>query len=723
MLTMPAALRAALRNGAQPVVVADLDVTPWGYIDVEDYSAAFHAEIVVSVDLPSGTETHSWTESITDGWTRGSSNANCAETLALAITKRFARLLYLSVPIFAHWDGGSRVYLHFARDTISASVNIGTGLSWSGLRGGSLLICTGPSPVIGAYPIVSGVTGVVAEIDAVTRETSASGIDIVIHDPSIFDRLVEIVPLRNTTIDLWLGVDGLSWPSEWMQLEGASVKNYRWGVDGSLTLECVGPMAVAEETYGAEKFLWSGVRPLRRLREICATIRPGLLHEASFYDEDYDDVSHFVVSRGNIVQYQEQGADTPIVVAVPDAFPSTDTPAQTLRQTLGEMATMLRGCFRAHGDGTIEYLHYDLDAVAARTLDAKLDIADLDQEGYDENRINRVELTYAGAAGSKITFDAKDSISACGAALPLDVTLPWVAGRILWREIYGSVSVYTAITAPYSSDPAVALIPYDVQAGVCGTCYDLVSGSMTLSDGQTLNDDSSQSDAGNGRYTYLRVRDDNVGDEIIAIGRVNTLAGGGYDEWLWLRASYPEIDGYFLALNFAIGPLAVGEFTSQGRFGFADQFLSDSSNPTHLATEYDVFFYGIVEDVTIPIHVARSVIDRFKNGAPVVSFRLSLLDADLQIGDVISLANEDRIRLGSFRATEGATWELTRVEIEIGDQFSVYCEATLLKPGQIFRTFEPIDVPTYPTVDPASDGVIAEADNVLDGANEVVAVT
>jgi hypothetical protein len=94
-----------------------------------------------------------------------------------------------------------------------------------------------------------------------------------------------------------------------------------------------------------------------------------------------------------------------------------------------------------------------------------------------------------------------------------------------------------------------------------------------------------------------------------------------------------------------------------------------------------------VEDVTIPVYMAKEIVRRFRQGAGVLEVRTSLSQVDVDLGDFVSLIGDDMVvsYLRGDGADTNVLWEVTSKEIKIhGDQGGVIFELTFVRDDRDF---------------------------------------
>lgn len=750
------------REGSLPFYIVKIG---FPYLVDLDFSGALSAGMTVSIYVTvDGSTVSYWLEEGTD-WSRGASGSQAAQSFKEALESKLNPYAYQMLGVRPFYRGGSTVVLVAHRRATNIAV---VGIT-NYVRGGEKVIATRESTVtatvatfgeVAALPVLRDVNATPDELDAVTREGSYPSVDLVI-DRSFWVEATRYSRGSSLKVELFLGTENLSFDNgEWLRVFDGYVKTPRANADGSFTLQCQHKVESLADLFGFDKYGWRACRPLDRLAVILTEAGLDGDFDLTTLDDDLDPIrSHFTISRGapfsekaippsfyNNDSYTS-GTATPqrntFYEARPDNWQEDPVdPTQSLLSIMHEFATMLRGCWRSNSAGKIEYVPFDQDANSIVSLDAEREIASLEPVSETENLINQV--TIDSLKGRPLELNDWESQSEHGVVKPMSVSLPWVQGRFPWARSDG--------TRGYVEEPSIGTAtlvkPATVLGGICGFANspdpnDAVHGY------HTLNDQSGAADGvDNGRFAYLRFQDYDEEStwylqEIVAIGKAQYNGATGkptvfdpvgvqYADFVDSQNRFIEglnsdliysNQGYKAELAFAQAGsdgLDFGRFELNGRGGFWDRYQQAGTVIRHNASDFltGSVAYGLAQDVTIPIYVARDILQRFKHGANVVRFRLPIWFAKLQKGDVVSIVNDDLIVIGDMNgADESATWEVTSTKIPSGDTFDVEIELTLLKQEYTYGTvvaIPPDPVVYFPPVDEDTEGYDSLIDSLDD---------
>lgn len=752
MLTFTNQLDAALRlEGSTPFYAARIHAPLQADLDFSSVSPGDVVSIYPRVDGV----VHSI--ELTEGldWSRGMSGVQAAESFYSAVK---AALNPYSDPVLGVrpiWRGGPIVVIVAHQRATNLSI---VGVP-NYVRGGPRVISQ--RVLEDAEPCLGEVSFTASEIDAVTREGSYPKCDLTV-DRSFWREIARYSRGAAWGVEVYLGADGVDFGDFALVFVGQT-RTPRANADSTFTIECLHLIEAQNDVLGFDAYHWRACRPLDQLLVALESANLDSLFLTSSLDSDADPIrSHFVVSRGsrfdekkipltyyNNNDYTKDTAEplrAEFYAQREDDWQEEPIDAtQSLLSIMHEFAMMLRGCWRLDVDGLIEFVQYDQDASPVASFDGEKDISGLEPVSQTENLINQV--TIDSLKGRAFELNDYESQSEIGQVKPLSVQLPWVQGRFPWVR---DDNDYLIAAPGYQTTTIIR--PGTVLGGICGMLIEPTAGYALLNDVAGAPDG-----VNNGRYTYLRLSDYDRDDsyplqEIVAIGKAqynNAIAKpivGGYGEYADIvdgenryiaRLEDPSRgftwQAYKAELVLAAAGssgLDFGRFSYRGRAGFWDIYQPAGflpNGPSH-DTRYEIAdasvrkCFGLAQDVTIPIYVARDILARFKFGADVVRFRVPVWFASLQVGDVAVIENDDLIIIGDMDGADAsATWEVTSVRLPSGS-WEVEVELTLLKQEYTYGAavaIPPDPVIYYPPSGTANQ-VVVGADDVVIGADSVV---
>lgn len=492
------------------------------------------------------------------------------------------------------------------------------------------------------YPAsAGGIQPINRSLDPIERGIREDQNSVVFARDGLMDYLLSERGLRGRTFEIRIGTAQLA-ESDFEYYYVGTCEDHRI-TDGSVLLNLKAietQLADAVFTPGAYKPY--NIHPLTALKD---TLGTAYYEEDSFDWEAADnlDISHWVVSRVGVKGYYED----------------RNVDGLTGRDVAEGLTKMIPGTLGAREDGRLRFKRFDPGTPDDHwTQNDYSDLRTVASTAKLANRITVKTHSYAGAwaedlGKQKTTQSFKDAYQLddtysqrrCAQNVPSVApgagagTPPiWSTARIIeqvlgldWLSGYSFLS--TAVT--------------DVSPGVGGNIYFSFGEVFSMVGTQwpktspgpwpngTQNSNAQLSDT---RTGYIR-----VDDEIIEVDRTIALDG-------WTSLQTPWYPDTVFQFEFDPSPNEVTyRVKTRGALG--------TTAAAHSAQ-------AEARDVTIAVHIAQILAERMTNGLWQIECRTDLSKFDLQVGDIVTLDNEEFAAFGVTSLDSDTSFELVQKRVE-----------------------------------------------------------
>jgi hypothetical protein len=663
MLTMSSALSAALGTGSKPVWRVEIDIGPAAYLQITDYeSLSGH---VLRIYYDNGSSYLEITEG--DEWSAAASNEETAQAIADYLRDAVALgLSYHGSPpadMTISASGDTVIMTSVGEDRIVlSSEDEGDGWLFSPARlPKTISFTSGDRPLEGAPNSVLSIETIGSQINPTNRSRSISDLDIALVDDGVMrEYLRRTYSWINAPVRVYLGAQSVSYADGdylWMgnyKLDDISIES------GIITLTCSDSIKVlTDQKFSGNMWNVHPIDAIKRIFDVCGFEE---------YDENtfdytntiHDGIAHWGVSR---------------VVESPESAASL---VDELMSLLG--GTMLWDPI----NGAVKYVPFDADGAVGVHIDSS-EIADMHVLSLGEGAYTRVSFAIKRGDDRRVIYAREDPIAAArGAINELVIESPWINGS--YHERGPAKLVSTAPWDPqdqygneiaYEQDQVLFVVELAGMAGFCGTRKLLDTNASPYAESSWTSNAVGSLDAEH--EAILLLIDSSSQHEFMLCTSAVHYPGESPS-----GIQIEQARGYANPQNTPLLPLgnSLHLETAQPRwirYGVSERgYLGTLPNRwvvPRSEREAKLELY----DVTIPVAVARRILDRPQSSMPRVRFRAPLIHANIQVGDMISFDHPDMLLFRQSGATSDVVWEVTSVDIEIGDSPGVTIEASFVR--------------------------------------------
>jgi hypothetical protein len=662
----------AASSEVEPIVIAKVSLSPRIFITVVDYSLA--AGMFFSIQLD-GTTAEIFTENV-DFFVSSGSNDAMASQIVSAINTRFAnrgRSKLIRGNETVSFVAGRRY------STITWASSRPTAISKILPDGPSDIgFCTGGEVVFNHTPSIAETSDIGQTLDAISREFSIGEIELNFLDDGLFRNVASTYPLKGAKVTLLLGGVQIASEGDWAKIpamyiqqiipEGGGTIRARLGTfphflrDSQIRLQ-----AIAKH-------------PLELIQEVFE--RAGFSSSSGFYDATtldpsnaaYSDFSHHAVSRYN----------DPITS--PKQSNAVNDPVSAL-DLLQSLLVLLGGALVPDVDGVYSYKHFDFSAAVDKVLDGGpddgFDIDIVDQLSVWDDLVTEVVVNFCREDSeglTKVLFKSDDaSANLFFEFNQLTIDTDWINSR--------QAIAFASATGPSNpSSPTNQILPDSTafrvagaaRAGLSGARYDWTSGGGFAAKAEAVLSTSRHGfyridPPGRVETVPASIRDD-LGGEIIAVSDlsipvppIDPIKDNGFpatDDYVphvvsvnidtaFTGAATTTING----ISYTAAELGFGVGGNPGRGGL--------NTTTPAAWGFSGSFPQLV-DVTIQVAMMLRILERARLGIARVSVRTSLVHYDLEVGDLVSIDNDDIfLDFGIDGLSSSVVFEVVRKELRI----------------------------------------------------------
>lgn len=620
MRTLSSEWIAAMTSGASPVYAVEMELGPIAYLTVNDYSVGAGDEISVYADGVLQFK-------LTEGVHFAAATSNTATAAAIVSAGAF--------PLNSFSRGARVVYIPTVRptpDTITIeSTDTGAWSASPGYIPKTVGFVSGGTPVEGYSSSIDAVESLAMTIDPMTRVFSVGQVEITFNDDGALRSLLERTFPRGRTLTIKLGTATLPIAS-FETLGKYVITDYRPS-PGQIVIDCEEPPSRLADSQVAGHII--DVHPYAMLLWLLdnANVPDEFRDDASLDSTADADVSHWSVSRTSLLarMFGRPEMSTNII---------TSTKAKDLFDSL---LTLVQGSYIGNEDGTYSFRRYDGSAAVVRTLTAD-DIDDVEYRGMTENLTTGVDVVgledgdpVKRAPLFSLTDELSETVHA-SAALYSSTTYrkridsDWLG---LWGRLIATIDKTTT----------TILVQHAIVAGLSGTRPAAPLPALTQRTEDTL-------DASHVAYYLLS---DGRQSEIVK-AKTHTALASQFDEVTGLYTD-PALAGSTVYVP------GWSEFTVERA-----QQNTTAKDWTYNQGVGSVFIPEVrVYDVTLAVHAASTILERFNMGAPIAKVRTSLRHLDLQLGDFIAFEDDVFVHYGANGSDATVVWEIISKEIQALD--------------------------------------------------------
>lgn len=482
------------------------------------------------------------------------------------------------------------------------------------------------------YPVsLRDVTPVSSELDPITRQTQIGSVTLEFEDLWLRSILVAN-RLKGKKVSIKLGAKEVS--------EANFVTTFT-GIIEKIIPRAGNPPVIQVQVLDTFSWLkthkitgvWFSKHPLEVIESILtrAGVPSSLIDSTSFDPSDsaYSTISHLTVSRGGL-----RGS--------PQFSEGVNDPTEA-RELIDQLCELLNGQLIVNESGQVAFSLFD--STAASVADWTTDhILSIEQEEIDANVINRVTVHSAkrpdGQHGNEfqVNYSQNDTDSQSAYSYPGE------SDRIYEQEFktewlnVAHGNVYAGTGAPGTNTIGAA----DTSLQLCTYQLPAFSGCRQAGPSQP-----SDATLASGRVAYLQLMGGGAGTyqtEIVKVTAIsfNTAYKGDiiYRDPDSTTDTITEPDGYIrctLTVQRAqFGTTAVSGVKTIAAF-----------------------------DITVPVYMADSRIERFGGGAPVVIVTTNFSEYDKQVGDLVTITYDGYVSYGRDGLTTSTKWEIISKEEDL----------------------------------------------------------
>lgn len=727
MLTLSDVQRRAFsRTGIKPIWLVEFDVGPIANLTILSHSISSWSVSVVS-RFP--TDSHTFTEGVdfNDGASIEATAQNLADAINAASAYVYASVFGATVSITARTSVAVQVAITSISDSNAATAEQPYGLVKTiKFVSGGRPYRNSETPSDTYASSIASVAAIASSIDPATRAQTIGAAEITINDPSglgFFRQILQRCNPKGRFVRLKIGFHDLA-ETDFLQVATYIIDDCR-PEPGKIVVQCGEPLLHSFEASITAQMLC--VHPLAAIRSLLQSARvPSTLVDLDTLDEtdpSYADISHWAVSRNAVFPTPKVGVILPDVVGPEWMVNTIDDPVPA-KPEIDALGSTMNGTLLLDESGVYGFVRYDGDATSVRDLTTN-DVSDFEIVALaGQNLYNKVSVKTSTSGGPLFEDNDEASRRRVGVSgestdFTLEFTNDW-----LGNAAYLARSITEAVGQELHSHGAVG-------GGHAGSRPEVTAVYRSLT--YPTQRASDQLSADDGRYAYFLLLD--LGDWRYEIVRANTaryfdpvFEDGGYN---YDGASNPILtsgstgieevtpypgtpDGFRFAF-----PDARNNIYPALDLSFDDYFTSpDLDSPVrvidrvvytldqralygstvtggwefnrgNLVSEF-LFFAGVpnfvrIIDITIPVAMVQSRLERFANGCPVIKFRTSLRHVDLQVTDIITVTHPLYVEFKSDGSTSAIRWEIISKEIDmLGDSPGViYTCARVGSPGSV----------------------------------------
>lgn len=540
---------------------------------------------------------------------------------------------------------------------------------------------------LGYSPALISLTPFERSVDPFDRTHSIGDVTMTLKANGLVLDLVNGVWLQNRRVTIKLGTARLV-ESAFETIYRGRIKTWSQDSQGNYVFALTDLLGTLNR--GTLTGKWAPIHPLEILSSLYSDRALATLDEyapATFSPAAYNDISHWMVTHGGSMQLASD--------------PGIDTPKNG-REVANDLCRLMNGTITTDAAGRDAFRRYDRNAPRVKhwTQDQIAGFELIDAHAYQANRMTvrafgggPVNDALGPLKGShiagKISVAAIDAVTLTldNAQAQADLAAPGELYRAIektldtggWTNAFDIF--YSSPAQVYSGNPNTLGVP------AAETAMSLVEPSLQGFCGAVPASAMSWRKVDGVRRSYLM-----MGLELISVSAVvpdptyssttDTLAYYSEDvlqqqKDAIARRFGPNIAPGTQAYNDyqdALKDLVSGHpyqftFARRGEFGTQtpSEFVVVSYDPTQTSADWPHGFPSypnVIMDATIAVDMAKTRLDRFAYGVPVVRFRAPLTEIDVRLGDAVSF---DRPTF-QWRAVDGANssviWEVISCRVE-----------------------------------------------------------
>lgn len=687
------AFKIAAGSGGKPIFLVEIDVGPAAYLRILDYSSAAAESFRLYYD-----DGASYVDVLGADWAPGSSNDECAANLAEYWNSGF------ELGAIASSAGSTVIFTSLTDDVLRITSSDDTVWDANPTRlPKTVAFCTGDKPYTGWTddPMVPcsilSVSGVGSGLDFNTREQSIGDAEIVFTDDGVLREILSrTYHIFGAQVRVKLGFQNI-YSTDFLTLGSYLIDEDPSISYGTITLNC----ADARKTLRDRMFAGAiyNAHPVDAIRRIFDVIGMDRYDSLTFNSSHaaHEDSRHWGVS----------------------AFIEEPTSAKSL---IDELMLMLGGSiYYDAAQDLFVYRGFDVDAVSSKHM-TESEISDMDVYASNSSTYNRVTFVDKGDDKNepRTLYSAEDAIARSRDKInELKVESRWIGSKYgnggapkLGNWFQSWVTDYVSVE--YSADATELVIANAMRAGFAGTRQTVAASNQHLVLSWTPDADGALDSThlatillmGVGRHEYVEC--DFAEPEPDESGLAYTLLP--HVGW-----SDPQNQYSFTSETATVMPVRTRfSISSRGARGTtADSWITRGDRSAGEGRYAETIVY----DVTIPVAVADRILSRVQGMMPAVRFRTHLINASVQVGDVISFDHSMPIMFRYNGVDSTVKWEVTNVEVDIGDSTGVTIEAVFLN----YSHPRPLRAGTSPSGGFWPPPILPQPpDEVIDSNNEFV---
>jgi hypothetical protein len=435
--------------------------------------------------------------------------------------------------------------------------------------------------------------------------------------------------------------------------------------NGNVDVECRDYLVVANRLYLGNFINRHPLEVAKKLLEDQGV--PAHHIDADSFDfAEHDDIAHFVMTHWN--ELDLVGVE-PIPAGPGEWYPTQNINqlkpinAENISSMLQEIAKTLIGTIHAAEDGKFRFARF----TTGNTVRAHW--TDDDIRGFKQLESIYVNEIFINAIGR---WDTEDPNQLWGSKGQLegkvkvrDITsqsnfaFPGETRAIFSRKVDFGITNYVAkLVLPVVSGSAITL-KIDSCFGLCGTRTSgtYLPGPTTWGALQTVSGTDVTISAS--RPLYVMVDQEMMKCESM------TLVEGSAEIFLSEYTGHEDPDE---VLDVVLQkPNRANLTIASGARGMLDTDAAEHA----MEGEHTDLPIGHVLDFTMPVHWAEVQLQRFSNGCPMIEVETSLAQWALQLGDFVTLDNDQFVAHGLDGLTSAVKWEVVGKELNIDDSTAV----------------------------------------------------
>lgn len=540
---------------------------------------------------------------------------------------------------------------------------------------------------LGYSPALISLTAFERAVDPFDRSHSIGDVTMTLKANGLVKDLVNSIWLQNRRVTIKLGTARLV-EASFETIYRGRIKTWSQDAQGNYVFALSDLLGTLNR--GTLTGKWAPIHPLEILSSLYSDRALATLDEyapATFSPAAWNEISHWMVTHGGAMQLASD--------------PGIDTPKNG-RDVANDLCRLMNGTITTDSQGRDAFKRYDRNAPRVKhwTQDQIAGFELIDAHAYQANRM--VVRAFGGGPvtdslgplkgnhiAGKLSVAAIDSVSITldNAQAQADLAAPGELYRAIeksldtggWTNAFDIF--YSSPAEVYSGTPNTLSVP------AAETRMSLVEPSLQGFCGAVPATAMSWRKVDGVRRSYLM-----MGLELIAVSAVNpdptfsatTDTKAYYSEDV-LQQQKDAIARRF-GPNIAPGTQAYNDyldamtdltdghpyeftFARRGEFGTQtpSEFVVVSYDPTQTSADWPHGFPSypnVVMDATIAVDMAKTRLDRFAYGIPVVRFRVPLTELDVRLGDAVSFDRPSFQWRGVDGATSAVIWEVISVRIE-----------------------------------------------------------